>query len=246
MAEQGWIERWRGLLRREDGAGRFNQGRAFQRSGRVAPVRIEPGRLSGRVQGSRPTPYQVEALLDPLDEDAWHTVTAVVAGQVRFAAGLLAGQVTDGLVEALDGAGVDLFGSPGGIDARCPCGEAARPCAHVVALWEQAAERFRDDPFALFALRGRGRQKLLADLLALRRRHEEPPSTIAAAALEVGGWTRAQESLEGMRLPRDGSGADPLRLLGDPPGWAGPASAEELFRPVVEEAARRAREREDG
>lgn len=243
MGTPVWIDRWRRLLSVDEAARhRLHQGRVFQRSGRVATLRVEPGRLSGRVQGSRPTPYHVEVLMSRLDEPAWRTVASVVAGQVRFAAGLLAGQVTDGLVGALDEAGVDLFGPAGTIDARCPCGETVQPCAHVVALWEQAAARFTEDPFALFALRGRGRQQLLAELLALRRRHGVTPETVEAVRLPTGNWTRTLEQLEGIHLPREDGAADPLRLLGDPPGWAGPTPAEELFRPLVDAAARRARE----
>lgn len=243
MAPDGWLQRWRALLgeQRPADVQRFNQGRAFQRSGRVASLRVEAGRLSGRVQGSRATPYQVEALVGTLADADWRRVVEIVAGQVRFAAGLLAGRLPDGLLAALDDAGVDLVGRAGALDARCACGEASRPCAHLVALWEQAAARFADDPFALFALRGRGRQRLLAELGALRRREPREEPTVPLDALAEDGWTEASEPLDALAPPPTQAEADPLRLLGDPPGWAGVGSAEQTFRPLVDRAAARAR-----
>ena len=123
-----------------------------------------------------------------------------------------------------------------------PCGEADRPCAHLVALWEAAAARIEADPFALLHLRGRGRQRFLADLSAARRAQGTArEDRITLDALPVERWTRAQASLEDLEVappPRPDVTAGPLRLLGDPPGWAGTVSAHEAFAPPVEAAAR--------
>jgi uncharacterized Zn finger protein len=218
--EATWVERWHALLG-EPGAEirRFNQGRAFQRSGRVTAVRIDPGRLVGQVQGSRATPYLVEVMLPVFDDAAWRTVLATVGGQIRHAARLLAGQPPEGLDAELRDVGVDLFGEREDLDARCACGEADRPCAHVIALWHELAERLAEDPFALLRLRGRGRERLLSELAAARRRGaggaEEgvDPATLDAAA-----WTRAARDLDALEVPAGippDSEAGPLRLLGD-------------------------------
>lgn len=242
-----WVEGWRRLLV-TDAADerRVRQGRAFQRSGRVVGVRTAPGRLSGRVQGSRATPYHVEVLIPVLDDDAWRTVVDTVAGQVRFGARLLAGQMPGDLAKELAAGGVDLF-APAGVDIRCACGEGARPCAHAVALWEAAGEHFAADPFAFLHVRGRGRQRLLAELASVRRRSEEDEAAdgIDPAELSAQGWFRAGLPLDDLVLPAadpPGTTAATLRLLGDPPGWEGGVSAHELFGPLVEGAAARARD----
>lgn len=241
-----WVGRWHALLGdRESDPRRFNQGRAFQRSGRVASVRVDPGRLVAQVQGSRATPYLVEVLVPTLDDAAWRTAVDLVAGQVRHAARLLAGQPPEGLEDELADLGIDVFGTREDLDARCACGEADRPCAHVIALWEAVAERLPADPFLLLRLRGRGRERLLAELAAARRRGGAAVEEgVDPATLDVAAWTRAPRDAADVEVDRGTppeTPAGPLRLLGDPPGWAGNVSAWDLFRPAVVRAAERAR-----
>jgi uncharacterized Zn finger protein len=71
--------------------------------------------------------------------------------------------------EAFAAAGVSLF--PG--DARelvssCSCPDWSNPCKHVAAVYYLLAEAFDDDPFLIFAWRGRGKDTILGDLRALR------------------------------------------------------------------------------
>lgn len=243
----GWVARWHALLPEpEADRRRFTQGRAFQRSGRVSDLRVTPGRLVGQVQGSRATPYLVEVILDVLDDSAWAVVVEVAATRARHAAHLLAGQMPERLAEELADRGIALFAAPEDIDARCACGEASRPCAHVVALFAAAGERFVADPFAFLRLRGRGREHLLAELAVARRRSRGVSQVdgVPVADLVTAGWVRAGADLDGIVLPEPDEpeqAAGPLRLLGDPPGWAGNVSAGELFRPPVVGAAARAR-----
>jgi uncharacterized Zn finger protein len=244
----GWLARWRALLGDEgEDVRRFNQGRAFQRSGRVTAVRVDPGRVVGQVQGSRATPYLVEVALPTLDDADWATFLGVVGGQVRHAARLLAGQPPEGLDAELQEVGIDLFPSRAVLDARCACGEADRPCAHVVALWAELADRLDDDPFVLLRLRGRGRERLLAELASARRRGgAAAPEGLDPRALDPSSWTRSAHGateldIGPVAVPQTEAG--PLRLLGDPPGWAGNVSAWDLFRPAIVRAGERARER---
>jgi uncharacterized Zn finger protein len=201
----------------------------------------------GQVQGSRATPYLVEVMLGVLGDEGWSTFLDVVGGEVRHAARLLAGHPPEGLEEQLEEAGVDLFGAPEAVDARCACGEAGRPCAHVVALWEDMAARIAEDPFDLLRLRGRGRERLLAELAAARRRRTgvEGRAGIDPADLAVGPWARSSVELADLEVDQGAvpeTSAGPLKLLGDPPGWAGSVGSWDLFRPLIEQAARRARE----
>lgn len=242
-----WLDRWHGLLGdRARDPRRFNQGRAFQRSGRVTSVRVDAGRLVGQVQGSRATPYLVEVMLPALDDASWRIIVDLIAGQVRHAARLLAGQPPEGVEDELAALGIDLFGQREDLDARCACGEADRPCAHVIALWEAIAERLPVDPFIFLRLRGRGRERLLAELAVARRRGEAVGEEgVDPATLDARAWTRAPREAVDVEMPRaesPGTPAGPLRLIGDPPGWAGNVSAWDLFRPAVVRAAKRAQQ----
>jgi uncharacterized Zn finger protein len=247
----GWAERWQRLL---PGGGAVDaaepaaaltrravaQGHAWARAGRVADLRTRPGLLTGRVHGGRATPYLVEVGLPVMADEDWTATAEVIASRARHEAQLLAGHVPDGLEADLEAVGVVLFPAPGDIAVGCPCGREAEPCAHAAALWAVAGERFEQDPFAWLRLRGRGRERLLADIASARRRGTPRPAGLAVTDLPAAAWTRAREPLEDLAvaLPAPPERpAGPLRLLGDPPGWAGGVSAGDLFAPLVARGA---------
>lgn len=236
-----WAEHWRAqLLDSGVDARRATQGRAFQRTGRVTGVRVQPGRVSGRVQGSRATPYQVEVFVPVLDDTSWEVVTDVIARQVRHHARLLAGEVPDGLDADVRAAGGRGLLELEGLEVRCACGAPDGRCAHAVALWEAVAERIASDPFVLFQIRGRGRERLLAQVGAHRRGAGADP-TMSIHDLDTARWSSAAEDPAQIHVPRPAAtDAGPLRLLGDPSGWAGGMSAWDLLSPLVADGARKA------
>ena len=238
-----WAEQWRAVIDDPQLARRAARGGAFHRSGRVSGVRATAGLLSGRVQGTRATPYLVEIAVGALDDQRWTRVVEVLASQVRHSARLLAGLVPEGLDADLEAAGMKLFPTLDELDVSCACGDAAAVCPHAAAVWEAAAEQLEADPFLLLRLRGRGRDRLLADLAGARQRAargHEATAGVPLAQLDVRGWTRERAPLDDLHLPAlspPQTPAAPLKLLGDPPQWAGGVRAWDLFRPLVERAA---------
>ncbi len=239
-----WVEGWRALVERPDPqvARRLHQGRAFQYAGRVSDLRIAVGIASARVQDDRATPVPVEVVVPALDDEAWATVIDALAGQVRHTARLLAGHAPDSLDAELEHTGVRVFPVRNELVLSCDCADDVWPCAHGAALWEALAERIAEDPFTLLRLRGRGRERLLGELADARRRraHGERSSGVAIADLDTARWTRARAGLDGVWVgepDRPRSPAGPLRLLGDPPGWAGGMDAWGLLHPLVQGAA---------
>jgi uncharacterized Zn finger protein len=238
-ARQRWSDRWRGLV---DDAGpatalRVSRGRAYERSGRVSDLRARPGALSARVQGSRATPYLVEVGLPVLDAAEWDRVVAAVVEQARHSARLLAGQAPEGLEDELAALGVRLFPHPAELVTGCACDDPSPTCKHVVAVVEAAATRLDDDPFLLLHLRGRGRERFLADLTAARRAAGPEPEGISVSALSTERWTSG--SVPARDVPREvvAGPEDPLARRGDPPGWSGGVSAPDLFGPLADRGA---------
>jgi len=230
-----WSERFRGLVDDASAATalRVSRGRAYARSGRVSDLRARPGSLSARVQGSRATPYLVEVGMPVLDDRDWERVVAAVVEQARHSARLLAAQAPEGLEDELATRGVRLFPQPAELSTSCACDDPSTTCKHVVATVEAAAERLDDDPFGLFHLRGRGRERFLADLSAARRAAGPQRAGIAVATLPLGRWTTATAPA----LDAPIAGDDPLTRRGDPPGWSGGVSAADLFGPLAERGA---------
>ncbi len=59
---------------------------------------------------------------------------------------------------------------PSDVHSRCTCPDKANPCKHIGAVYYQLAERFREDPFLIFQLRGRTKNQILEGLRSLRKR----------------------------------------------------------------------------
>jgi len=130
---------------------------------------IAPGRVQARVQGSRPTPYKVSVELAPLSDAEWARAIAAMAEQALFAAKLLNGEMPENIEEAFAAAKVPLFPTSGSdLQTSCSCPDWANPCKHVAAVYFLLGERFDEDPFLLFYLRGRSKTQLIAELRALR------------------------------------------------------------------------------
>ncbi len=181
-----WGKRWIEVLEGFGWTARLERGRRYARSGQVMDFRLSQGEVEAKVQGARPQPYRVRIALAPLSERAWKLVTAALASRAAFTAQLLAGEMPAEVEEAFTAAKAHLFpDSDREFKAECNCPDWANPCKHIAALHYVLGEAFDRDPFLLFALRGRPRETLLADLRNSRSRvagKPSPPLRTRAAA----------------------------------------------------------------
>jgi uncharacterized Zn finger protein len=223
-----------------NGRRRIRNAERRRSAGRVISVRAMAGRIEGRVQGSHARPHLVELGVPQWTASQWRAVIDVLARQARQYARLLAGQLPEQFDEVLSTLDLSLIPQPHEWRLGCTCGAPA-PCVHQTALWLQVREQLDVDPYLLTRVRGRSREQLLAEIRDQRAGGMRDRLELSAFATR--GWssagTRATEiPLPFVRAPRTSAG--PLRMLGDPPGWAGPTSAAALFAPAVEAAAQRA------
>lgn len=239
-----WAQRFGDLI--DDGnpqvVRRLLQGRNLLRSGRVIGVAINRAAAVGSVQGFSATPLSVEITLPAFSDDEWSVVVGALASQVRHRARLLAGQVPDGLDSQLEAHGLSLVPLMDEVDVTCRCDDRVVPCMHAAGVWLAVAEQIDADPFVLLRLRGRGRERLLAESAAVRgAAAPSVPAGRSVAELPIAAWITAAADVDDFvpsppAPPRTAAG--PLRLLGDPPGWAGGVTAGDLFAPLVERGAR--------
>jgi uncharacterized Zn finger protein len=104
----------------------------------------------------------------PLTTAQWRSVTGALGAQALFRAKLLAGEMPHEIEDVFAACGTPLFPrSARDLEMSCSCPDWGVPCKHLAAVCYVLAETFDDDPFAMLAWRGRGREDLLA---ALRRR----------------------------------------------------------------------------
>jgi uncharacterized Zn finger protein len=164
-----WAKRWIRAMERLVPAARLQRGQSYARSGQVLSLDEITGGISAKVQGSRARPYKVNITVSPLNDETWEKVLDVLSNQAIFAAQLLAGQMPSNIEEAFSAAGASLFPSQrGDLTSECSCPDWANPCKHIAATHYILGDRFDEDPFLLFRMRGRSQQEIL-DGLETRR-----------------------------------------------------------------------------
>lgn len=169
IGETWWSRRFIAALQEVADAGRLSRGRSYARSGQVMDLRVEPGAVTARVQGSAPRPYAVRLGLTPFTAAEWARVEQALAGQALFLAALLAGEMPRDVEQAFAAAGLSLFPARAReLKSDCSCPDATNPCKHVAATYYILAEAFDADPFLVLRWRGRARDDLLARLRELR------------------------------------------------------------------------------
>jgi uncharacterized Zn finger protein len=142
-------------------SGRLTRGRSYARKGQVLSLEEGKGGITAKVQGSQRRPYKVEIELTPLSEAQWEKVIAALNRRPAFVAQLLAGEMPQDIEEAFSAVNLSLFPSHRELVQDCSCPDWADVCKHLAAVHYILAERFDEDPFLLFRLRGKTEEEIL-------------------------------------------------------------------------------------
>ena len=165
IGETWWSRRWISVLESFHMGARLGRGRSYARRGQVVSIEVGPGVVTAKVQGTRGRPYSVTIRLTPLSDEQWESATGAMASRAIFAAKLLSGEMPRNIEEAFDEAGMALLPTKvKDLRTDCSCPDWANPCKHIAAVYYLLAERFDEDPFLIFKLRGRTRDDMIAVL----------------------------------------------------------------------------------
>ncbi len=148
---------------------RLPRGRDYARSGAVGELTLAPGEARARVQGRKTEPYEVRIRVRRFTDDEWDRVLAAISARLGHAAALLDGELPPEIARDAAAAGLDLLPGGGELGPRCSCPDDADPCKHSAAACYLITDALDTDPFALFLLRGRTRDQVLAGIRARRR-----------------------------------------------------------------------------
>ncbi|KAB8335533.1 hypothetical protein SD80_004285 [Scytonema tolypothrichoides VB-61278] len=169
-----WSQRWLDLLDSYRFKKRLERGRIYARQGNVLSIEFQGAKVLARVQGSDPEPYKVSLSLDPFSEEQWGYVVETMSQKSMFSAKLLAGEMPQNMEEVFTANGLSLFPfTLSDVHSKCSCPDKANPCKHVAAVYYQLGDRFSEDPFVLFQLRGSTKEKIISDLRHLRTKTVE-------------------------------------------------------------------------
>ena len=166
-----WVEQWMELINSYRFKKRLERAWSYAREGNVTSIRFEGRRVHARVQGTGEDPYKVKLWLDVLNDEDWGFVLEALTQKARWSALLLAGIMPADIERAFAASGRRLFPFKlQEVRSECSCPDKANPCKHISAIYFLMGDRFSEDPFVLFQLRGRSRNQLLENLAEERKK----------------------------------------------------------------------------
>ncbi len=178
-----WAQRWIDVLESFGWIRRLARARVYAREGHVLSLEYKGSKVSALVQGTAPEPYKVSLSLDPFTDEQWGYVIESMAERAIFSAKLLAGEMPQAIEEVFTGNGLSLFPfTKFDIHSRCSCPDPANPCKHIGAVYYLLGDRFSEDPFVLFQLRGRSKAEIIEALRQMRGAQGESLEEGAAIA----------------------------------------------------------------
>jgi uncharacterized Zn finger protein len=254
IGDTWWSRKWIDALKSTGLGSRLDRGRNYARKGQVISIDIAAGVIKSKVQGSRITPYSVVIKLKPLTEAEWKKVIGELASRAIFTAKLLSGEMPRDVEEAFMETRVPLFPViRDDLKTSCSCPDWENPCKHVAAVYFLLAERFDEDPFLIFELRGQTKEEIIQKLRQARSRirkktgrQESEPVLAASVKLSdmIENFWNAPEGLEYFQfvLPETLNREEPpvLKRLGEAPFSSGVIDVRKILSDVYLEASRNA------
>lgn len=164
-----WAQRWVDVLESFGWRRRLERARNYARQGNVLQIEFKGAKVSALVQGTAPEPYKVSLSLDRFDDEQWQYVIESMSQRAIFSAKLLSGEMPQNIEEVFTANGLSLFPyTKFDIHSKCSCPDPANPCKHIGAVYYLLGDRFSEDPFVLFQLRGRSKEQIIAALRQTR------------------------------------------------------------------------------
>jgi uncharacterized Zn finger protein len=149
-----WGKAWnKNLENYADYASRIGRGRSYLRHGAVLDLQIQPGLVTGLVQGSQTKPYSIEIKIAALKPKAWQAIKDACEGELASLQELLEGKFPKNLTELFTAQQTGLFPSPAEIKFDCSCPDWASMCKHVAAVLFGIGCRLDSEPALFFKLR---------------------------------------------------------------------------------------------
>ncbi|MFB2973339.1 SWIM zinc finger family protein [Aerosakkonema sp. BLCC-F183] len=193
ISREWWVEQWLGLLDSYRFKKRLERARVYAREGNVRSIEFPGQKVFARVQGTEIEPYQVSIWLDSFSDEEWQYVIETMSEKAIYSAKLLAGEMPANIEKVFTANGLSLF--PFKLDdvrSKCSCPDKAVTCKHIGAVYYLLADRFGEDPFVLFQLRGRTKEQILESIRQMRSR--------GAQEQKSGGETQTSQPLYPLKI----------------------------------------------
>jgi uncharacterized Zn finger protein len=168
-SQEWWVQRWIDLLNSYRFKKRLERGRIYAKQGNILSIEFQGAEVLAKVQGTAPEPYKLSISIAPFTDEDWDFVVKTMSEQAIYSAQLLAGEMPQNIEEVFTSNGLSLFPfTLSDVQSRCSCPDPQNPCKHIAAVYYELGDRFSEDPFVLFQLRGRTKGQILDELRQLR------------------------------------------------------------------------------
>lgn len=148
-----WGQAWcRNMEMYSDYENRLPRGKRYVRAGAVVDLKIEKGKATARVQGTRAKPYRVEIEIEPVSEKTKQEILKRCEFGIHSLECLANGDFPNELQDLFQMKN-GLFPSPQQIHFHCSCPDWAYMCKHVAAALYGIGVRLDENPFLFFTLR---------------------------------------------------------------------------------------------
>jgi len=148
-----WGEQWLNSLSNIDYSNRLPRGSAYARNGSIAGISIADNMIKGKVQGSRPKPYEVTIIIPPFFEPEIKKLVRSISERPVLISRLLNRELDPELLNIAESNGLKVFPRQWtDFKMQCNCPDWAVPCKHLAAVIYQLSAEIDNNPFLVFQL----------------------------------------------------------------------------------------------
>ncbi|MDR2338351.1 MAG: hypothetical protein LBE20_06905 [Deltaproteobacteria bacterium] len=130
---------------------------------------VIPGKVSCKVQAINEPPVKVEIIFNEIDPETWEKIISTLASHIYYVAKLSIGEVPQELVQVYEEHNThfvsqnieDLKFLQNGVEIK-------KLDFYTIVVIKKLVERFEEDPFLIFLLRGCGPKELIAGIRKFR------------------------------------------------------------------------------
>ena len=217
FAKNWWAQRWLQAMEVLLDQGRLRRGRRLARQDQVLSLIETSGQIEAKVQDTK-RPFTATIKVDPFSDQAWEQVITTLESHPLFLAQLLSGEVPPDIEEAFTAVALSLFpNTQDDLHMSCNCPDWADVCKHLAAAHYILAERFDEDPFLLFRLRGRSQEAILAALRSRQKSDEDKiPEALFGPCLTVDVFWQIEDTVFSTHIAAPETPFPVLARLGQP------------------------------
>jgi uncharacterized Zn finger protein len=154
-------------------SGRLSRGRSYARNGKIVSYEISRGKILAKVKGSinpffdvyEEPLYHVKIEIEPISRSDWAKVISQISSRAGFISRLLLNEIPADIESVFKKLSLNLLPCKrSDFKTECSCPDNSNPCKHIAGVYYLVAEKFDQDPFLIFELRGLEKAELDKEL----------------------------------------------------------------------------------